>query len=143
MNSVFLGTLRFHSFIHRSENRVNSGALGALRREVALRRPNNGVQTGGGGRLRGRRPEAPEFHSALPPPRGGRPSYSCFELFNGYGFNPRPLRGERRVGFDLRQRFILVSIHAPREGSDITGDVSGGRLTSFNPHPREGGDPRS
>ena len=60
----------------------------------------------------------------------------------GYDFNPRPPRGGRRHGNDLKSLSRKISIHAPREGGDSTrsGDIYPNIYISIHA-PREGGDP--
>ena len=52
-------------------------------------------------------------------PRGERPHRSRLRRFRGY-FYPRSPRGERLGGIEHRLGLLAISIHAPREGSDIT-----------------------
>ena len=40
-------------------------------------------------------------------------------------FNPRPPRGGRRRGYQVKIRTLWISIHAPREGGD--GNISTGK----------------
>ena len=52
-------------------------------------------------------------------PRGERLVNPPVMLFCGY-FYPRSPRGERRAVDKARPRVEIISIHAPREGSDST-----------------------
>ena len=60
--------------------------------------------------------------SAMPPP---------------ISFNPRSPRGERPPGV-AQQRILIVSIHAPRVGSDWSAGATPGRPASFNPRSPRG-----
>ena len=74
------------------------------------------------------------------PPRGGRLRMAPGRLLYVAHFNPRPPRGGRQRCPWIARHFIVISIHAPREG----GDVSGGTVINTNTisihAPREGGD---
>ena len=55
-------------------------------------------------------------------------------------FNPRPPRGGRRRGYQVKIRTLWISIHAPREGGD-SAYRSGAVGQKISIHaPREGGD---
>ena len=95
------------------------------------------------------------------PPEGGDFDCAGADCFTRY-FNPRPPRGGRRGGWTQNYGYIVISIHAPREGGDIdlaqcchSGCISihapargatasrmpiRALLNNFNPRPREGGD---
>ena len=50
-------------------------------------------------------------------PHGERPDARLVVGFDGY-FNPRSPHGERPGGRDAPTRAVVISIHAPRTGSD-------------------------
>ena len=109
-------------------------------------------------------PPAIQFLSTLPA-RGATPAGSGTGLGHHH-FYPRSPRGERRdhssaavhagiisihapregsdVGVDVDEGFALISIHAPREGSDTTDAEAGVHLVGISIHaPREGSDPQA
>ena len=51
------------------------------------------------------------------PPRGGRQGFYIL-LHQRLYFNPRPPRGGRRREHDRETKWLIISIHAPREGGD-------------------------
>ena len=53
------------------------------------------------------------------PPARGATARGLFQRYNRPYFNPRPPRGERRKTRRLSLRKRCISIHAPREGSDL------------------------
>ena len=57
-------------------------------------------------------------------------------------FYPRSPRGERRWVLRLHHRAVDISIHAPREGSDITGQLLDYYPTHFYPRSPRGERPR-
>ena len=59
------------------------------------------------------------FQSTLP--ARGATQAVIFGTVPLIGFNPRSLRGERREKVTEQVAVDVVSIHAPREGSDVTG----------------------
>jgi len=56
-----------------------------------------------------------------------------------WGFNPRPPSGERRVSDTSQYADVLVSIHAPRVGSDSQGGTITLTLKTFQSTPPEWG----
>ena len=80
----------------------------------------------------------PDFYPRSP--RGERHKVDgiCFAFGNFY---PRSPRGERRCHLQKSLLFLVISIHAPREGSDGTGALTVGNLQVISIHaPREGSD---
>ena len=75
------------------------------------------------------------FQSTLP--AGGATPVGRDGGGGGGSFNPRSPRGERR-NKTFARLFSLVSIHAPRGGSDVQGLVSLPRGRSFNPRSPRG-----
>ena len=57
------------------------------------------------------------FQSTLPA-RGATRCYSPHQC-SRWNFNPRSPRGERHLGDHVSHLVIVISIHAPREGSDL------------------------
>ena len=56
-------------------------------------------------------------------------------------FNPRSPRGERRDRRGIISRQLIISIHAPREGSDINNAQTPSKEHVISIHaPREGSD---
>ena len=55
-------------------------------------------------------------------------------------FNPRPPRGGRRRGYQVKIRTLWISIHAPREGGDLFVPFPSPYLLISIHAPREGGD---
>ncbi len=75
-------------------------------------------------------------------PRGERPRWSRKTAGSSH-FNPRSPRGERRPVLPTGQPGRGISIHAPREGSDSSGNVCIAKWLSISIHaPREGSDGR-
>ena len=69
------------------------------------------------------------------PPRGGR-LLSKFTVNQNYNFNPRPPRGGRHVCGPYFFGGMVISIHAPREGGDISSwksDIDKQRFQSTPP----------
>ena len=54
-------------------------------------------------------------------PRGERQHLVDVQAGLGRDFYPRSPRGERHIFEDVRKRLADISIHAPREGSDLIG----------------------
>ena len=71
-------------------------------------------------------------------PRGERPArlWRSPRIFSY--FNPRSPRGERLRRCSARTEGYAISIHAPREGSDRSGDQSGVARFYFNPRSPRG-----
>ena len=73
------------------------------------------------------------------PPRGGRPPLLSMRTTTAWYFNPRPPRGGRRQIVGAPAEIASISIHAPREGGDVS-RVSACRCPPyFNPRPPRGG----
>ncbi len=73
-------------------------------------------------------------------PRGERPE-SRFCLCRFLDFNPRSPRGERLDGIDIKVYPTVISIHAPREGSDARRENAPSHDRPISIHaPREGSD---
>ena len=74
------------------------------------------------------------------PPRGGRHNETG-TAYKLHHFNPRPPRGGRRYVLCNFCSFLVISIHAPREGGDYGGRMMKSSRTWISIHaPREGGD---
>ena len=74
-----------------------------------------------------------EFQST--PPVRGATSSTCLTITAAANFNPRPPCGERRGGTDLQRLGVVISIHAPRAGSDVVVDLGADTFLYFNPRP--------
>ena len=82
-----------------------------FRRDISIHAPREGSDT-----CRSMRPSRhPHFYPRSP--RGERPD-GISALLAVQDFYPRSPRGERRARFRRCRLFRLISIHAPREGSD-------------------------
>ena len=68
------------------------------------------------------------------PPRGGRPATSTSTGITSY-FNPRPPRGGRRLGLLHRGPRSSISIHAPREGGDVSENIQNYNYKEFQSTP--------
>ena len=72
-------------------------------------------------------------------PRGERPGYGVRDMVRPPDFYPRSPRGERREVLDYQALCQAISIHAPREGSDLGVRVqSGVSLQNFYPRSPRG-----
>ena len=70
-------------------------------------------------------------------PHGERPPSAAG--FSGWGyFNPRSPHGERRGAFQVSDALSMISIHAPRTGSDISFSTSSIVSRHFNPRSPHG-----
>ena len=75
-------------------------------------------------------------------PRGERPRQTPSAHSRPH-FNPRSPRGERRAGTGPKGGTAAISIHAPREGSDVVTPTADGTAYIISIHaPREGSDRR-
>ena len=81
-------------------------------------------------------PQSAEFQSTLP----ARGATSCRTpaARSSRDFNPRSPHGERRLGANLQQPHIAISIHAPRTGSDVGKDRRLRGVPYFNPRSPHG-----
>ena len=64
-------------------------------------------------------PALPKMYFNPRSPRGERLSISVFRFWRRFDFNPRSPRGERLILTNRSLIRIRISIHAPREGSDV------------------------
>ena len=71
---------------------------------------------------------------STPPVRGATPILPPFVPVLLY-FNPRPPCGGRRGGIAPQQAVCVISIHAPRAGSDDNGNNKTTPSSDFNPRP--------
>ena len=79
------------------------------------------------------------FQSTLPA-RGATMRSGCGKQDEFY-FNPRSPRGERQALYRLLQIALCISIHAPREGSDVISHALSRPIRVISIHaPREGSD---
>ena len=90
------------------------------------------------------RPHCRRFHADFNPrsPRGERRGVRVLVGFIWENFNPRSPRGERHGRARVLLAVSIISIHAPREGSDgeLVGQRQIGLVISIHA-PREGSDP--
>ena len=70
-------------------------------------------------------------------PHGERP-LQCFRLGQGRHFNPRSPHGERRFSRFLPRFAVIISIHAPRTGSDDGSRRHFEKRGNFNPRSPHG-----
>ena len=75
------------------------------------------------------------------PPAWGATRRSASMFAAEQRFNPRPPRGGRPDLLSRMQRYLDVSIHAPRVGGDVSLTANMQILFSFNPRPPRGGRP--
>ena len=84
---------------------------------------------------------SPSYHRYFNPrsPRGERRRKPKQQAGTKVYFNPRSPRGERRPANALSQRIYVISIHAPRGGSDAVQPLQAGVHTAnFNPRSPRG-----
>ena len=82
-------------------------------------------------------PRVMRFQST-PPARGATVHFASHNLYL-LNFNPRPPRGGRRLMFRPLAVLMWISIHAPREGGDISTFFQRSSDPYFNPRPPRGG----
>ena len=82
----------------------------------------------------------PSAVQSTPPARGATARSGLDPTLDGH-FNPRPPRGGRPKVFANQQKFLDISIHAPREGGDFFEGRGVDDRGNISIHaPREGGD---
>ena len=102
---------------------------------ISIHAPREGSDAG----AHGYKARSQTFLSTLP--ARGATLYSASCSFRTRDFYPRSPRGERRLLQGLLLGFCIISIHAPREGSDDTRLTAVQRISGISIHaPREGSD---
>ena len=125
-----LGSISIHAPRTGSDHYLRSGRLYASRFQSTL--PARGATPV----LSGRVPVLIYFNPRSP--HGERPLRTALSVSPSFDFNPRSPHGERLHFVSPSRTRRIISIHAPRTGSDLSGRVRPSRRQYFNPRSPHG-----